>query len=54
MLGLVLTGHGGFAQGMENALAMIAGPQEQFLAVSFLEENPLADFEKELQGESIN
>lgn len=26
MLGLVLTGHGGFAQGMENALAMIAGP----------------------------
>ena len=50
MLGLVLTGHGGFAQGMENALAMIAGPQEQFLAVSFLEENPLADFEKELQG----
>ena len=50
MLGLVLTGHGGFAQGMENALAMIAGPQEQFLTVPFLEENPLADFEKELQG----
>lgn len=50
MLGLVLTGHGGFAQGMENALAMIAGPQEQFLAVPFLEENPLACFEKELQG----
>ena len=38
MVDFVITGHATFAPGMAGALEMIAGPQEQFTVVPFLEE----------------
>ena len=35
MLGIILTGHGGFASGMEKAMKQILGEQEQFIAIDF-------------------
>lgn len=39
MVDFVITGHATFAPGMAGALEMIAGPQEQFTVVPFLEED---------------
>lgn len=38
MVGIVLTGHGEFSLGLKSALEMIAGPQSDFEAVTFKEE----------------
>ena len=38
MIGYILTGHGNFSTGLKSAVDMIAGPQEAFQAVPFLEE----------------
>ena len=38
MVGCILTGHGTFAEGVGAALEMVGGPQEDFKAVTFLEE----------------
>ena len=38
MVDFIITGHATFAPGMAGALEMIAGPQEQFTVVPFLEE----------------
>ena len=38
MIGCILTGHGSFATGLGGALEMIAGQQEIFETVCFLEE----------------
>ena len=37
MLGIILTGHGGFASGMEKAMKQILGEQSQFAAIDFPE-----------------
>ena len=37
MVGCVLTGHGTFANGLADALKMIAGEQEAFVPVPFIE-----------------
>ena len=34
MLSIILTGHGGFASGMEKAMKQILGEQSQFIVVS--------------------
>ena len=41
MLGIVLTGHGGFATGLEKAMKQILGEQEQIIAVDFPEDRIL-------------
>lgn len=38
MIGYILTGHGNFAPGLKSSVDMIAGPQQSFEAVPFLEE----------------
>ncbi|WED29301.1 PTS sugar transporter subunit IIA [Vibrio sp. DW001] len=35
MIAVILTGHGGFASGMEKAILQIVGEQEQFRAIDF-------------------
>lgn len=35
MLSIILTGHGGFASGMEKAMKQILGDQSQFIAIDF-------------------
>lgn len=42
MLSIILTGHGGFASGMEKAMRQILGEQAQFIAVDFPETSSTA------------
>ncbi|EBV8521571.1 PTS sugar transporter subunit IIA [Salmonella enterica subsp. enterica serovar Newport] len=42
MLGIILTGHGGFASGMEKAMKQILGEQSQFIAIDFPETSTTA------------
>ena len=37
MIGCILTGHGTFANGLADALSMIAGDQDYFIPVPFIE-----------------
>ena len=37
MLGVVITGHGGFASGLLQAVQQVIGPQEQCVAIDFPE-----------------
>lgn len=48
MIGCILTGHGSFAPGLAGALEMIAGPQEEFKVVPFLEEEGLDTFKDKM------
>lgn len=42
MLGIILTGHGGFASGMEKAMKQILGEQSHFIAIDFPETSSTA------------
>ncbi|MGM1324970.1 PTS galactosamine/N-acetylgalactosamine transporter subunit IIA [Klebsiella michiganensis] len=42
MLGIILTGHGGFASGMEKAMKQILGEQSHFIAIDFPETSTTA------------
>ena len=42
MLGIILTGHGGFASGLEQAMKQILGEQPQFIAIDFPESSTTA------------
>lgn len=42
MLGIILTGHGGFASGLEKAVRQILGEQSQFIAIDFPESSTTA------------
>lgn len=42
MLGIILTGHGGFASGLEQAMKQILGEQPQCIAVDFPESSTTA------------
>ncbi|MBM3070085.1 PTS galactosamine/N-acetylgalactosamine transporter subunit IIA [Lelliottia sp. RWM.1] len=49
MLGIILTGHGGFASGMEKAMKQILGEQSQFIAVDFPETSTTALLTSQLE-----
>lgn len=42
MIGIILTGHGGFASGMEKAMKQILGEQSRFIAIDFPETSTTA------------
>ncbi|MCE0813512.1 PTS galactosamine/N-acetylgalactosamine transporter subunit IIA [Buttiauxella sp. S04-F03] len=42
MLSIILSGHGGFASGLEKAMKQILGEQEQFIAIDFPETSSTA------------
>lgn len=50
MLGIVLTGHGGFATGLEKAMNQILGKQEQMIAVDFPEDSTTALLTTQLEA----
>ena len=39
MIGVILTGHAGFADGVASAVKLIGGEQEKFAVVNFIEED---------------
>lgn len=39
MRGIIVTGHGNFATGMSSAVELVAGAQENYIAVDFLQED---------------
>lgn len=49
MLGIILTGHGGFASGMEKAMKQILGEQSQFIAIDFPEASTTALLTSQLE-----
>ncbi|WP_052283684.1 PTS galactosamine/N-acetylgalactosamine transporter subunit IIA [Kluyvera genomosp. 1] len=50
MLGIILTGHGGFASGMEKAMKQILGEQSQFFAIDFPETSSTARLTAQLEA----
>jgi PTS system N-acetylgalactosamine-specific IIA component len=50
MLGIVLTGHGGFATGLEKAMKQILGEQEHMVAVDFPEDSTTALLTTQLEA----
>lgn len=49
MVGVIITGHGHFAEGLFSALKVIAGEPKQVRAVNFLEGDTSADLERHLE-----
>ncbi|MCI1899369.1 MAG: PTS sugar transporter subunit IIA [Enterobacter sp.] len=49
MLGIILTGHGGFASGLEQAMKQILGEQTQFVAIDFPETSTTALLTSQLE-----
>ncbi len=54
MLSIILTGHGGFASGMEKAMKQILGEQSQFIAIDFPETSSTAQLTSQLKRPSPN
>lgn len=50
MIGIVVTGHGRFAEGLTSAVELIAGKQPQYEAVLFLEEKGPVALSKDLKN----
>lgn len=48
MIGIILTGHGNFATGLTSSIKLIAGQQEKFEVVDFLENYSTDDLKNEL------
>lgn len=48
MIGIIVTGHGRFSEGMLSSLNMIAGNTEALLGVNFLESESTEDLDKNL------
>lgn len=48
MIGIIVTGHGRFSEGMLSSLSMIAGNTEALLGVNFLESESTEDLDKNL------
>jgi PTS system N-acetylgalactosamine-specific IIA component len=48
MIGVILSGHGRFAEGMLSSLEMIAGKSEAVEAINFLESDSTDDLEKKM------
>ncbi len=49
MVGLIVTGHGNFASGMTSSIELIAGPQQDYVAVDF-DGNGTARLEADLKN----
>lgn len=49
MIGIILTGHGGFASGMEKAMKQILGEQSRFIAIDFPETSTTALLTSQLE-----
>jgi len=49
MIGLLLTGHGRFSEGMVSGLEMIAGKQKSFININFLESESIELFESKMR-----
>jgi len=49
MLSIILTGHGGFASGLEKAMKQILGEQTQFIAIDFPETSTTALLTSQLE-----
>lgn len=54
MLSIILTGHGGFASGMEKAMKQILGEQSQFIAIDFPETSSTALLTSQLEEAIAN
>ena len=50
MNGLIITGHGSFASGLQTSVKLIAGEQLNIEYVDFVESDSVADLEKKLNG----
>ena len=50
MIGIILTGHGSFASGLNSALELIAGKQKEFEVVDFKREDSVAVLEANLSA----
>ena len=50
MNGLIITGHGSFASGLQTSVKLIAGEQLNIEYVDFVESDSTADLEKKLNG----
>lgn len=48
MIGLIVTGHGHFGSGLTSSLNLIAGEQEAYKYVDFVQEYSVEDLEREL------
>lgn len=48
MIGMIVTGHGRFSEGMLSSLTMIAGNTEALIGVNFLESESTEDLDKNL------
>ena len=48
MIGVIITGHGRFSEGMMSSLNMIAGQSEALIGVNFLESESTEDLDKNL------
>ncbi len=49
MIGVIVVGHGTFADGMYEAVRLIAGKPEYFCTVDYLQEDSIDDFELKLK-----
>ena len=50
MIGIIVTGHGRFAEGITSSVEMIAGAQADYEAVNFLQEESVEDLELKLSA----
>ncbi|MFV0379493.1 MAG: PTS galactosamine/N-acetylgalactosamine transporter subunit IIA [Anaerorhabdus sp.] len=48
MIGMILTGHGNFASGLNSAITLITGKQENFEVVDFVQEHSVEDLSNNL------
>ncbi len=50
MVGVILTGHGNFADGLFSAVQLVAGPQDKFRVVNFVEGDSTDVLQQKLQA----
>lgn len=50
MIGIILTGHGEFATGLASSVKLIAGSQNEFETVNFIQEDTTNDLELNLRN----
>ena len=54
MVGIILTGHGHFAEGLFSAVQLVAGPQEKLQVVNFVEGDSTAVLQQKLRDAAEN
>lgn len=53
MIGIIISGHAQFASGITSSLEMIAGKQDHYRVIDFLEENPLEQISEDIENAII-